>query len=442
MEEIFMKKTRIMNWLVSIVIVSSLFFQSTSLSAEASGVCGGIQTRGVVGEIEVFELLPGHSWTVQESVVSNCTEPGYTKYACPCNYVYYERTESLGHDMINGTCSRCGLVETNAGYFTWSLNSGGDSYTVTGLTTAGKGLSELVIPGTYNGKPVTHIKNGTAAVYNTYFTYHNYKLTSVTIPDSVVEIGDYAFTGAAYLQTIELGENIKRIGKSVFVGAAITEIDLPDGLVEIGEYAFSSNKNLTEIKIPENIVKLSDCLFFACYSLANIYLPNGLKEIGTQTFSACIAIKEIEIPDSVTIIGNNAFRNCTGIKNINLPESLVKIDVGAFLFCSGLEEIILPSNVQIIGSNVFNACSSLKKAYIPSSVTTILADIGGSPSGIFSGSNNLEIYCGVASKPSGWTPNWDTSSFNANYGNPTVYKNIIKHNPTWGVTRSQYDALP
>jgi hypothetical protein len=63
--------------------------------------------------------------------------------------------------------------------FIYVTNNG--SITITGFT----GLGVVVIPSSTNGLPVTSI--GTEAFYR------QYRLTSVTIPDSITNIGDSAF---------------------------------------------------------------------------------------------------------------------------------------------------------------------------------------------------------------------------------------------------------
>ena len=100
-----------------------------------------------------------------------------------------------------------------------------------------KDITEAVIPAVYNGLPVTRIADsGFVRCEN---------LVSVTIPDSVTEIGIRAFSGCQNLAEVTLSEGLKTIGENAFLGCtALKEIEIPASAEEIAENAFGSDTNV------------------------------------------------------------------------------------------------------------------------------------------------------------------------------------------------------
>ena len=75
-------------------------------------------------------------------------------------------------------------------------------------------------------------------------------LTSVTIPDSVKEIGWNAFKECTGLTSVTISDSIKKIGWSAFEGCTeLTSIEIPDSVTEIGWNAFRGCWNLDNIFI-------------------------------------------------------------------------------------------------------------------------------------------------------------------------------------------------
>ena len=100
-------------------------------------------------------------------------------------------------------------------------------------------------------------------------------LESVTIPESVTEIGYSAFRGCAKLTSVTIPAGVTEIGGSAFYGCAnLTSVTIPAGVTEIGEEAFSGCAKLTSVTIPEGVTEIERSAFDGCKKLT-IHAPAG-----------------------------------------------------------------------------------------------------------------------------------------------------------------------
>ena len=164
------------------------------------------------------------------------------------------------------------------------LNEDGESYSVGGIGDC-KDL-DLLIPSTYEGKPVTAIDDNA-------FIYHD-SLKSVFIPNSVTSIGDEAFKFCLDLTDVRLPNSLIKIGFEAFTGcSSLTSIKFPTGMTEIGVNAFGSCTSLTSIEIPDGVTIIEGCAFTRCENLTSITIPSSVTEIGWLAFSDCSSLMEI-----------------------------------------------------------------------------------------------------------------------------------------------------
>ena len=197
-------------------------------------------------------------------------------------------------------------------------------------------------------------------------------LTSLVIPDSVTNIGDYAFEGCGSLSSLVLPDGVTSIGKCAFRGCgSLSSLVLPDGVINIGGNAFADCKSLRSVVIPNSVTSIGCGAFGGCKSLHSVVIPDSVTSIGDYAFSGCSALSSVVIPDSVSCIGNRAFSGCTSLSSLVIPDGVTSVGKYAFYDCSSLSSLVIPDSVTSIGFYAFRGCSSLSSLVIPDSVTSI-----------------------------------------------------------------------
>lgn len=233
------------------------------------------------------------------------------------------------------------------------------------------------------------------------FFYDCKTLTSVTLPNSVTNIKDYAFKGCEFLETVVLPDSITGIYGEAFSGcSALNSINIPESVTTIGQSAFYGCSSLEKIIMPDGVVNIGEGAFSGCGRLASITIPEGITTINDNTFDYCSSLATITIPEGVTTIGNSAFQLCSGLTSVTIPESVTSIDSYAFNGCTSLKTVTIPKYVTIIGYSAFNECRDLV------SITCLPVEYPNIQESTFSDTNNCPIYVPAESVDSYRSSNW------------------------------------
>ena len=210
-------------------------------------------------------------------------------------------------------------------------------------------------------------------------------LEAYSVPETVTEIADAAFSGCWQLRTVTIPEGVTGIGDDAFSNCSeLVELTLPDSLRSIGANAFNFCDHLRQLSIPRSVTSISPDAFVNCRNLRGLSVSPGNpayssdesgvlfnrdKTVLIQMLSGFYG--DYSVPESVVTIGESAFANCGGLQAVSIPDGVRSIGSGAFQWCSALREVRLPDGIAALEELVFADCSSLESVTIPAGVKLI-----------------------------------------------------------------------
>ncbi len=140
---------------------------------------------------------------------------------------------------------------------------------------------------------------------------------SYNIPDTVVNVGSYAFYSTSYLSHVRVPRSVRTVHKGAFANSELKSIFFEPGTVAFGNGVFVSCWELENVNLPDTLQYIGDACFAGCRTMNTLTLPESLVYIGCKCFAHCAALRTLQIPDLVHFLRNHTFFGCSSLRSLS-----------------------------------------------------------------------------------------------------------------------------
>ena len=161
--------------------------------------------------------------------------------------------------------------------------------------------------------------------------------------EGMTEIPSYFFAYQRDIKSFSIPQGITKINNYAFTFTGLESITIPDSVREIGDNAFYRCENLKTVKLPTGVELCGGV--FSSSGLESIELKD-VKLQGYSTFWSCEQLKSVTIKGDTPVIPARTFAKCYKLTHIELPETLEQIEYNAFNGCDKLREINFAGTVE------------------------------------------------------------------------------------------------
>ena len=193
--------------------------------------------------------------------------------------------------------------------------------------------------------------------------WYKNSVSSITIEEGVVSIGDYMFYTCERTTPVSLPSTIASFGSSAFADSNVVLGTVSiSATCTVEDNAFYGAKGITAFDVAEGHQSLAS-------DQSGVLLNAGMTRV--IYYPAGRNATSYAVPDTVTIIGLGAFARSTNLTSVTLPSGLQAIYTAAFSGCTGLTVLDLPDGMTNVDRMAFSGCTGLTSIYFPSSLTNV-----------------------------------------------------------------------
>ncbi|MBQ9513713.1 MAG: leucine-rich repeat domain-containing protein, partial [Clostridia bacterium] len=254
------------------------------------------------------------------------------------------------------------------------------------------------------------------------YTFAKNTFNAIELPNSLTDIGSYAFYLCEHISTLRVPQNVVTIGEYAFAkDFNLTDIYMPDSLQSIGQYALWKvededvhkfltlniyynlgticdslfiTQHMQYVIVDNSVITICNSVFANCPNLRTVFVGNSVHTIGNNNFANCPKLETVSVSDVVHSFGQNNFLNDNSvtliIRNVDkviddnvyydnlLFVTTVIIEngittIGQYAFYNDTSVLVMsvPNSVNYIGAYAFYNCNSIKEINIPNGVEGI-----------------------------------------------------------------------
>lgn len=223
-------------------------------------------------------------------------------------------------------------------------------------------------------------------------------LASVTLPDKLISIQNYAFADCTSLTGLNVPDTVTAFGEYIVSGDNFDgdTFHFPSAMTTLNSYSLADWPGVTSITVPANITELGQYCFTRDKNLVNCTFLADYIHGGKYTFAYCDSLAgpgvklpdyhnfsdETIYPDLTTTqrrdfqawnkaIPDSFFASCTGLKTYDVPAHITYIQHFAFGSCPNLTTLNLPNGIEYLGRYMVSGCDSLRSVDLPESLSMV-----------------------------------------------------------------------